>query len=96
LFRGNLDSQAPFIIQIPKRTSYADKRIWSHDQGADEMFPRRSRVHLDHGDLRTLDCIESGSTRLDDRPSHEPLEENIRITRQVVDAAHARGISVEA
>ena len=28
--------------------------------------------------------------------SGEPLEENIRITRQVVDAAHARGISVEA
>jgi fructose-bisphosphate aldolase class II len=55
-------------------------------------------VHLDHGDLETaMDCIESGfysSVMID--ASHEPLEENIRITRQVVEAAHARGISVEA
>ena len=39
----------------------------------------------DHGDLATaLDCVESGfysSVMID--ASHEPLEENIRITRQV-------------
>jgi fructose-bisphosphate aldolase class II len=101
LFRGSLDSQAPFIIQISRGArSYADKRMLeAMIKAADEIFPDAIfAVHLDHGDLPTaLECIESGfysSVMID--ASHEPLEENIRITRQVVDAAHARGISVEA
>jgi fructose-bisphosphate aldolase, class II len=101
LFRGNLESRAPFIIQISKGArSYADKRMLeAMITAADQMFPEAIfAVHLDHGDLPTaLDCIESGfysSVMID--ASHEPLEENIRITRQVVEAAHARGISVEA
>jgi len=101
LFRGNLESQAPFIIQISRGArSYADKRMLeAMIKAADEIFPEAIfAVHLDHGDLETaLDCIESGfysSVMID--ASHEPLEENIRITKQVVDAAHPRGISVEA
>ena len=101
LFRGCLDSQAPFIIQISRGArSYADKRMLeAMILAADEIFPQAIfAVHLDHGDLETaLDCIESGfysSVMID--ASGESLEGNIRITRQVVDAAHARGISVEA
>jgi fructose-bisphosphate aldolase, class II len=101
LFQGCLDSQAPFIIQISRGArSYADKRMLeAMILAADEIFPQAIfAVHLDHGDLETaLDCIESGfysSVMID--ASGEPLEGNIRITRQVVDAAHARGISVEA
>jgi fructose-bisphosphate aldolase, class II len=101
LFRGNRDSQAPFIIQISRGArSYADKRMLEAIiKAADEIFPEALfAVHLDHGDLPTaLDCIDSGfysSVMID--ASGEPLEENIRITRQVVGAAHARGISVEA
>jgi fructose-bisphosphate aldolase class II len=68
-------------------------------RAADEIFPEAIfAVHLDHGDLATaLDCVKSGfysSVMID--ASSEPLKENIRITRQVVKAAHARGISVEA
>ncbi len=101
LFQGNLDSKAPFIIQISKGArSYADKRMLEGMiKAADEIFPDAIfAVHLDHGDLASaLDCIASGfysSVMID--ASGEPLEENIRITKQVVDAAHARGISVEA
>jgi fructose-bisphosphate aldolase class II len=101
LFRGNMDSQAPFIIQISKGArSYADKRMLeAMIKAADEIFPGAIfAVHLDHGDLPTcLDAIESGfysSIMID--ASSEPLEENIRITRQVVESAHAHGISVEA
>jgi fructose-bisphosphate aldolase class II len=101
LFRGNLESQAPFIIQISRGArSYADKHMLeAMIKAADEIFPDAIfAVHLDHGDLATaLDCVQSGfysSVMID--ASHEPLEENIRITRQVVEAAHARGISVEA
>jgi len=101
LFKGNLDSQAPFIVQISKGArSYADKRMLEGIiKAADEMYPEAIfAVHLDHGDLdAALDCIESGfysSVMID--ASHEPLEENIRITKQVVEAAHARDVSVEA
>ncbi len=101
LFRGNLDSKAPFIIQISKGArSYADKRMLeAMIKAADEIFPEAIfAVHLDHGDLESaLDCIESGfysSVMID--ASGEPFEENISITKQVVEAAHARGISVEA
>lgn len=101
LFRGNLESRAPFIIQISRGArSYADKRMLeAMIRAADEIFPEAIfAVHLDHGDLATaLDCVESGfysSVMID--ASHESLGENIRITRQVVDAAHARGMSVEA
>ena len=100
-FRGNLDSQAPFIIQISRGArSYADKRMLeAMIKAADEIFPDAIfAVHLDHGDLETaLDCVAGGfysSVMID--ASAEPLEENIRITRQVVEAAHAKGISVEA
>ena len=101
LFHGNLESKAPFIIQISKGArSYADKRMLEGMiKAADEIFPEAIfAVHLDHGDLASaLDCIESGfysSVMID--ASGEPFDENVRITKQVVDAAHARGISVEA
>ncbi|MHB1342884.1 MAG: class II fructose-bisphosphate aldolase [Thermoleophilia bacterium] len=101
LFRGNLDSQAPFIIQISKGArSYTDKRMLEGIiRAADEVFPEAIfAVHLDHGDYDAcLDCIESGfysSVMID--ASGEPLEENIRITKEIVEAAHAKGIVVEA
>jgi fructose-bisphosphate aldolase, class II len=101
LFQGCIQSQAPFIIQISKGArSYTDKRMLEGIiRAADEVFPEAIfAVHLDHGDLGAcMDCIESGfysSVMID--ASGEPLAENIRITKEVVDAAHARGIVVEA
>ena len=101
LFRGNLDSQAPFIIQISKGArSYTDKRMLeAMIRTADEIFPESVfAVHLDHGDEEAaLDCINSGfysSVMID--ASHAPFDENIAITKRVVDAAHAKGIVVEA
>lgn len=101
LFRGNLDSQAPFIIQISKGArSYTDKRMLEGIiRAADEVFPEAIfAVHLDHGDYDAcMDCIASGfysSVMID--ASGEPLEENIRITKEIVEAAHAKGIVVEA
>jgi fructose-bisphosphate aldolase class II len=101
LFRGCLESQAPFIVQISKGArSYTDKRLLEGMiRAAEEIFPESLfAVHLDHGDEKAcMDCIESGfysSVMID--ASHNPLAENIAITRRVVDAAHPKNISVEA
>jgi len=64
LFRGCVESEAPFIIQISKGArSYTDKYILeSIIRAADVIFPDAIfAVHLDHGDEQTCyDCIESG------------------------------------
>jgi len=66
---------------------------------ADEVFPQAIfAVHLDHGDEETCyDCINSGfysSVMID--ASALPFDQNVATTRRVVEAAHARGIVVEA
>jgi len=101
LFRGCIDSRAPFIIQISKGArGYTDKRMLeAMIRTAEDIFPEAVfAVHLDHGDEKTCyECIESGfysSVMID--ASHDPFDENVAITRRVADAAHARGVSVEA
>jgi fructose-bisphosphate aldolase, class II len=101
LFQGCLDSKAPFIIQLSKGArSYTHKNMLEAlIRAADGIFPAAVfAVHLDHGDEVTcLDCIHSGfysSVMID--ASAEPFEKNIEITRRVVEAAHAKGIVVEA
>jgi len=101
LFRGNLDSQATFIIQISKGArSYTHKLMLEGlIRSAEQVFPDSIfAVHLDHGDEETCyDCINSGfysSVMID--ASHEDFETNIAVTRRVVEAAHAKGIVVEA
>ena len=55
-------------------------------------------VHLDHGaDFETCkSCIDGGFTSVMIDGSHHSFEENIRVTKQVVEYAHDRGITVEA
>ncbi len=101
LFRGNLESKAPFVIQISKGA-----RSYTHETmleglitSADKIFPESVfAVHLDHGDEETCyKCINSGfysSVMID--ASHESFEKNVEITKRVVDAAHAKGLVVEA
>ncbi|HCS39635.1 MAG: fructose-bisphosphate aldolase [Chloroflexi bacterium HGW-Chloroflexi-7] len=101
LFRGCVDSQAPFIIQISKGArSYTHKiMLEGLIRSADQVFPDAIfAVHLDHGDEETCyDCINSGfysSVMID--ASAESFEKNVEITKRVVDAAHKKGIVVEA
>lgn len=101
LFRGHIEARAPFIIQISKGArAYTDKRMLEGIiRAAEEIFPEALfAVHLDHGDEKTaIECAESGfysSVMID--ASHEPFEENVAITKRVVEFAHARGVSVEA
>ncbi len=101
LFEGAQRSQAPIIVQISRGArKYAGvKMIEAIIRAVEEMYPDVIfAVHLDHGDEQTCyDCIDSGfysSVMID--ASHEPFDENVAITRRVVEYAHAKGISVEA
>ncbi len=101
LFQGNVRSEAPFIIQISKGArSYTHKAyLEAIIKAANEIHPEAIfAVHLDHGDEKTCyDCIDSGfysSVMID--ASSFPYEENIAITKRVVERAHAKGLVVEA
>src|SRR4030088_2097441 len=101
LFRRNVKSRAPFIIQLSKGArKYADKRMLeAMVRTAEEMFPEAIfAVHLDHGDEEACyDCIASGfysSVMID--ASQEPFGEKVAITKRVVEKAHPKGVSVEA
>ncbi|NMB88614.1 MAG: fructose-bisphosphate aldolase, partial [Chloroflexi bacterium] len=86
LFRGNIDSKAPFIIQISKGArSYTHKLMLEGlIRSAEQVFSEAIfAVHLDHGDEEACyDCIESGfysSVMID--ASHLDFDENIATTR---------------
>ena len=55
-------------------------------------------VHLDHGDSFELckSCIDGGFTSVMIDKSGLPFDENIKITKQVVEYAHDHGVVVEA
>lgn len=55
-------------------------------------------LHLDHGDTFEIckQCIDDGFTSVMIDASHHSFEENIAITKKVVDYAHERGVVVEA
>lgn len=54
-------------------------------------------IHLDHGSYdHALRCIEAGFTSVMFDGSHAAFEENLELTRKVVELANAKGVSVEA
>lgn len=55
-------------------------------------------LHLDHGQDFEIckDCIDGGFTSVMIDGSHLPYEENVALTKKVVDYAHPRGVWVEA
>lgn len=55
-------------------------------------------IHLDHGSSfdKCKEAVDAGFTSVMIDASHHPFEENIEITRKVVQYAHEKGVSVEA
>lgn len=54
-------------------------------------------LHLDHCTDPALarQCVDNGWTSIMIDASHEPFEKNVAVTREIVDYAHAKGVSVE-
>ncbi len=65
---------------------------------AAEEVPIPVVLHLDHGSThqQVFECIDAGFTSVMIDGSHAPIDENIRITREVADYAHEFGVTVEA
>lgn len=54
-------------------------------------------LHLDHGSYEhCYKCIEAGFSSVMFDGSHYPIDENVAKTKEVVAAAHDKGVSVEA
>lgn len=55
-------------------------------------------IHLDHGSsfAKCKEAIDAGFTSVMIDASHHSFEENVKITSEVVEYAHAKGVSVEA
>ncbi len=100
-----MDNRAPLILQVSKGArSYAkhvylmkliEAAIADAEQSAGFDLP--ICVHLDHGDSFELckSCIDGGFTSVMIDGSSKSFEDNIALTRQVVEYAHDHGVVVE-
>ena len=90
---------APLILQVSSgarkyaKHTYLVKLV----EAAIEETGLPIALHLDHGDSFELckSCIDGGFTSVMIDGSHLPFEENIKLTKQVVEYAHAHGVVVE-
>lgn len=95
------EEHAPVILQVSKGArAYANHTyLVKLVEAAVECCPDIPIVlHLDHGpDFETCkSCIDGGFTSVMIDGSHRSFEENIAVTKRVVEYAHAHGVWVEA
>ncbi|MBN2810163.1 MAG: class II fructose-1,6-bisphosphate aldolase [Deltaproteobacteria bacterium] len=97
-------SNSPVILQISSGArKYADQTLLRYlAEGAVAMarkagYQNPIALHLDHGNSLELciSCIESGFSSVMIDGSHLPYEENVALTRKVVEYAHGFDVTVE-
>ena len=101
-----IEQRAPLILQVSKGArSYAKhvylmKLIEAAIEDAEQTagFDLPIAVHLDHGDSFEIckSCIDGGFSSVMIDASSKSFEENIALTKQVVEYAHDHGVVVEA
>ncbi|MDD3165350.1 MAG: class II fructose-1,6-bisphosphate aldolase [Oscillospiraceae bacterium] len=91
---------APVILQVSKGArAYANRTyLMKLVEAAEIETGLPICLHLDHGDSfeTCKSCVDDGFTSVMIDASSKTLDENIAITRQVVEYAHAHGVVVEA
>jgi fructose-bisphosphate aldolase, class II len=94
------EENAPGILQISKGArSYANiKYLKALIDAAVKQTNLPIVIHCDHGDTFELcrDCVADGYTSVMIDASHKPFEENVALTKKVVDYAHQHNVVVEA
>ncbi len=105
IIKAAAEEKSPVILQVSKgarnyanatllrymaqgAVAYAKELGWEHPQIV---------LHLDHGDSFELckDCIDNGFSSVMIDGSHLPYEENVALTKKVVDYAHQYDVTVE-
>ncbi|MFH1093256.1 MAG: class II fructose-bisphosphate aldolase [Candidatus Omnitrophota bacterium] len=104
-----VETQSPVILQVSGGArKYANQTLLKYmAQGSVAMMKELARekglkeipvaLHLDHGDTFELakSCIDSGFSSVMIDGSHHTFEKNIALTKQVVEYAHERDVTVE-
>lgn len=98
------ETKSPVILQVSSGArKYANQTLLRYlAQGAVEYAKELGTevpivLHLDHGDTFELckSCIDMGFSSVMIDGSHHSYEENIALTKKVVEYAHAHGVTVE-
>jgi len=104
IIAASVETESPVILQVSKGArQYANQTLLQYlAQGAVDVAAQMGCavpivLHLDHGDSFELakSCIETGFSSVMIDGSHLPYEENIALTKKVVDFSHAYEVSVE-
>jgi len=105
IIQATVEAKSPVILQVSSGArKYANSTLLRFmAQGAVEYAKElglekpKIVLHLDHGDSFELckDCIDSGFSSVMIDGSHLPYEDNIALTKKVVEYAHAHDVSVE-
>ena len=99
-----VESRSPVIIQVSKGArEYANATMLRYMAMGAVKMARELGVdlpiclHLDHGDSFEIckSCVDSGFSSVMIDGSHLPFEENVALTRKVVEYAHRFDVSVE-
>ena len=99
-----VETKSPVILQVSSGArKYANQTLLRYmAQGAVQYAKELGYeipivLHLDHGDSFELckSCIDMGFSSVMIDGSHHSFEKNIELTKQVVEYAHAHGVTVE-
>lgn len=94
------EENAPLILQVSAGARKYAKPIYLRKlvEAAIEDTGLDICLHLDHGEDFEIckQCVDDGFTSVMIDGSKYPFEENIELTKRVVDYAHSRGVVVEA
>ncbi len=94
-----MEEKSPLILQVSKGArSYANPvYLRKLVEAALEVTNLPICLHLDHGDSfeTCKSCVDGGFTSVMIDGSHLPFEENVKVTKKVVEYAHDHGVVVE-
>ena len=104
ILQACVETKSPVILQVSSGArKYANATLLRNmARGAVEYVKELGYevpivLHLDHGDTFELckECIDSGFSSVMIDGSHHSYEENIALTKKVVEYAHSKGVTVE-
>lgn len=104
IIQACVETKSPVILQVSSGArKYANATLLRNmARGAVEYAKELGveipiALHLDHGDTFELckDCIDNGFSSVMIDGSHHPYEDNVALTKKVVEYAHQHGVTVE-